>query len=333
MDALMQWGTDIVVALQAFPGLTGLMEFFTFLGTEEFFLLLMPALYWCIDAGLGLRLAVALTASGSLNELLKLAFHLPRPYWVDSRVQALGTEPSYGLPSGHAMNAVSVWGFIATQLKKNWAWAAALALILLISLSRLYLGVHFPTDVLGGWVFGAGLLWAFLRWEQNARAWLGRLTLLQQIGLAFVVSLVYLALAAGILTAMTGMPDPPEWEQTAQATSPVEADEAAIAPRNPESPVSSAGILFGLGAALALVSRSARFDAKGPWRKRAVRFVVGLIGVLIVWRGLALVFPDGLSLLALVFRYIRYALTLVWALYLAPWVFLRTRLAEAQPFK
>jgi len=207
MDALMQWGTDIVVALQAFPGLTGLMEFFTFLGTEEFFLLLMPALYWCIDAGLGLRLAVALTASGSLNELLKLAFHLPRPYWVDSRVQALGTEPSYGLPSGHAMNAVSVWGFIATQLKKNWAWAAALALILLISLSRLYLGVHFPTDVLGGWVFGAGLLWAFLRWEQNARVWLGRLTLWQQIGLAFVVSLVYLALAAGILTAMTGMPD------------------------------------------------------------------------------------------------------------------------------
>jgi membrane-associated phospholipid phosphatase len=328
MDAIMQWGITIVLALQALPGLEGVMEFFSFLGTEEFFLLIMPALYWCVDARLGARLAVVLIASNALNGLFKLAFHLPRPYWIDGRVEALSTETSYGVPSGHAQNATAVWGLLATQLRRSWAWAAAVALIFLISLSRVHLGVHFPSDVLGGWVIGGALLWAFVHGEGPLRARLGSVGTWPQVVLALVVSLAYAALAAGLLAALAPTPDPPAWEQTAALAAPPQASETAIDPRNSTGLASTAGMLFGLGAALALVPHGASFDARGPWWKRVARFVVGLVGILIFWQGLGLVLPRDPLLVALVFRYLRYALIVFWALYLAPWVFLRTRLAE-----
>jgi len=331
MDTLMQWDLSVILTLQVIPGLTGVMRLFTFLGNEEFFLLLLPLLYWCVNSAAGARLAIVLLASNSLSNLLKLAFHSPRPYWVDTRVQALSAEPSYGLPSGHAMNGVSVWGFLAAQLKQRWAWAAALVLIALISLSRLYLGVHFVNNVLGGWIFGGALLWAFLRWETPARAWLKRLDVWRQIGLAFAVSLVYLGLVAATLTLIARTPDPSEWGQVARAAVSAEESENAYDPRNVEGEVNSAGLIFGLGAGLALASRWARFDAGGPWGKRIARFVVGLIGVLVIWRGLALVFPEEPFLLAMTLRYLRYALTIFWVLYLAPWVFMKMKLAAPQP--
>jgi hypothetical protein len=55
------------------------MEIFSFFGTEYFFLLLLPALYWCLDAGTGIRVGVILLLSTSLNDALKLVFHGPRP--------------------------------------------------------------------------------------------------------------------------------------------------------------------------------------------------------------------------------------------------------------
>ncbi len=332
MDAIMQWGIGFVLALQNIGGLAGVMKFFTFLGTEEFFLLIMPALYWCVDAALGLRLAVVLITSNAVNGLAKLFFHLPRPYWVDRRVQALSTETSYGLPSGHAQHATAVWGFLAAQMRRPWAWAVALALILLVSLSRVYLGVHFPSDVFGGWIMGGALLLACLQWERPITAWLRGLGLWPQVGLALALSLVFLALNAAVLAVLTSTPDPAEWEQNAASAAPPGSGEAAIDPRAPEAPVTSAGLIFGLGAALAFAARYAHFDARGPLAKRIARFVVGLLGVLIVWRGLALVFPTEPLLLGMALRYLRYALTIFWAIAFPPWVFLKTRLATPKAY-
>lgn len=331
MDAIMQWGVEVVVALQNLPALEGLMEFFTFLGTEEFFLLVMPALYWSVDSALGARLAVVLVSSVALNGLLKVGFHLPRPYWIDSRVMALSVESSYGLPSGHAMDATAVWGFLAAQVKgarKVWAWPVALAVIFLISFSRVFLGVHFPSDVLAGWVFGAALLWVIFRWERPVTGWLSRWSRAPQLGLAFGVSLVFMALAAGARLAIASAPDPLSWETTAAAAAPPEEGELAINPRDPSDGASQGGMIFGLGAALALASRTSRMDAGGAWGKRVARFGLGMLGVLVFWMGLKYVFPTEPFLPAMVFRYIRYALTVFWVLYLAPWVFLKIRLAD-----
>jgi membrane-associated phospholipid phosphatase len=325
MDSLMQWGVSVILALQSVHGYTGVMQFYSFFGTEGFFLVVMPMLYWCVDASLGLRLAIVMVGSSSLNVLLKVAFHLPRPYWYDARVQALGVEPTYGLPSAHAMNSTTLWGFLAQQLKKWWTWAAALALILLVSLSRLYLGMHFPTDVLAGWLGGALILVAFSLGERPAAAWLRRLSFGPQLGLAVAVSLVYMALYGGILATLASSPDPVQWEQTATRATP---GQPAIQPRDPDHAATSGGMILGLGAALAFNARRPKFNARGPWLKRLARLAVGVVGILVFWLGLKLITPPEPFIVEASIRYIRYGLAVFWALSLAPMLFVRLRLAE-----
>ena len=148
METILQGGIAFVLAFQALGGwLTLPMKFFTFLGSEECFLFILPALYWSINASLGARLGAILLFNAGLNEIFKLAFHGPRPYWVDGRVKALAVEGSFGIPSGHAQLSVALWGTLAAQAKRPWAWVAAIAVMLMVGLSRIYLGVHFPHDV------------------------------------------------------------------------------------------------------------------------------------------------------------------------------------------
>ncbi len=330
MDSLMQWGASVVVALQSVHGYAGVMKFYSFFGTEEFFLLVMPFLYWCVDASLGMRLAVVLISSQGLNAWVKVAFHLPRPYWYDSRVQALSVETTYGLPSGHAMRSTSLWGFLAQQLRRWWTWAAALALIFLISLSRLYLGVHFPTDVFAGWLGGAVVLVVFAFVERPVTSWLQRLTFGQHLGLAVAVSLLYIALFGGVLAAISGSPDPAQWEQTAARAAPPDSGQPATDGRNPDDAVTNGGMIVGLGAALAVNRRRPRLNARGPWLKRLVRFAAGVAGILVIWGGLKLITPPEPFIVEAVFRYIRYGLAVFWALSFAPMVFVRTGLADGE---
>jgi membrane-associated phospholipid phosphatase len=334
MEGVMAWGAEIILALQQVPWLIGIMRLYTGLGTEEFFLLLMPALYWSISAGLGRRLAVVLVASVAVNDVLKLAFKLPRPYWVEPRVAALSTEPTYGLPSGHAQTATVVWGYLAAQAAarlKVVAWMLALVVVLLVSVSRIYLGVHFPTDVAGGWVFGGAILWAYLRWHPQAASWLARLDLGRQVAIAGLASVLYLVLTWGVLAAWSDLPDPESWALTAAAAAEPALDGPAIHPRSPVPSVNAAGMIFGLGTALAFATRWARFDAGGVWQKRLARYLIGVVGILVFWRGLALFFPVGEDPVALVYRFFRYALTVYWAIFLAPWAYLKVGLAAREP--
>jgi hypothetical protein len=147
-----------------------------------------------------------------------------------------------------------------------------------------------------------------------------------QIGAALLIALLYLGLNLGILGGLAAAPDPAEWERNAAAAAPPAAGEPAIDPRNPDDAASGAGALFGLGAGLALVARGQPASTGGPLLKRALRFAVGLAGVLALWLGLKYVFPAEPLALGLAFRFVRYAVTLLWVIYLAPWVFRRASL-------
>ena len=94
----------------------------------------------------------------SLNGIFKMLGRGPRPYWVSAKVQPLVHEKSFGIPSGHAMNATSVWGGVAREAKQRWVTILCVALVLLVSFSRLVLGVHFISDVLAGLALGGLLL-------------------------------------------------------------------------------------------------------------------------------------------------------------------------------
>src|SRR3990170_4527003 len=174
MDTILIWQIEWIVAVQAAAGApwTQLAQAFSFIGTEYFFLLVMPAILWCYDAPLGVRAGLALMTSATVNGILKLAFHMPRPPWIDARVHPLAEETSYGLPSGHAQNSLVLWGYLAYRLRRWWTTFGAVVLILGISFSRIYLGVHFPTDVLGGWIAGAILLTLSVWLEGPVARWL-----------------------------------------------------------------------------------------------------------------------------------------------------------------
>ena len=174
MDIIYQWQIDVIAALQTVDVLEWPMKAFTFLGSEEFFLLLLPLAYWCVDMGFGARLAVLLIGANGLSGLCKLALHGPRPYWISERVRPLVFEYSYGLPSNHALVATTVWGFMATRIRRAGWWIVLVAVILLISISRLFLAMHFVTDVLLGWALGALILALYYRYERPVVAWLRR---------------------------------------------------------------------------------------------------------------------------------------------------------------
>ena len=152
--------------------LSGPMQFLSFLGNGQFFLLTIPIFLWCIDMTVGLRLGFLLLISGSLNYILKLVFHGPRPYWVDRSVRAYTSKPTFGIPSGHAQVSTSVWSGLAYSFNKPWVWLTAGLAVFLIGFSRLYNGVHFPTDILTGWVIGALVLWIYIKLEKPVTVWL-----------------------------------------------------------------------------------------------------------------------------------------------------------------
>jgi membrane-associated phospholipid phosphatase len=300
------------------------MELLSFLGSEPFFLFIAPALFWCLDAALGLRLGLGLAISGSVNTILKLAFHSPRPYWVSERVQVFAYETSFGLPSGHAQNAVVVWGLLAAWIKKTWAWIVAILLMLMIGLSRLYLGVHLLGDVLAGWLVGALILWAFLRLERPVLAWLTRRSITQQALAALGFSL--LLVLPGYLTRATlgDWQTPETWITLAMRTPEAEAPN----PLALSGLVSMAGVFFGLALGGILLKQQGWFDAGGPAWQRALRYLIGLVGVLVIYTLLGAVFPHGESPVAYALRYLRYALIGLWIAYLAPWLFIRIGLAR-----
>jgi membrane-associated phospholipid phosphatase len=151
---------DIILWIQQFKN--SVLDYFfiavTWMGNEDFFLLAIPIVYWCIDKKFGFKLGVFFLLSAYVNELIKGIFMTPRPDPAEVRVLYPQSGGGYSFPSGHSQGAAVFWGAIAWEAKRAWVWIVAVVLILLIGVSRLYLGVHWPIDVLGGWAIGAVLL-------------------------------------------------------------------------------------------------------------------------------------------------------------------------------
>jgi membrane-associated phospholipid phosphatase len=327
MQSILDSGIVFIVWLQSLgDGLVGPMKVFTMLGNEEFYLLAAPILYWCIDTRLGLRMGLLLMFSDSLNNFFKILVHSPRPYWFSTQVRALSVETSFGPPSGHAQNAASVWGMLGATLGGRWAPAAAMVLIFLIGLSRVCLGVHNPFDVALGWLVGALLMVAFLKLEGPVGDWLKRLSPWEQAGAALGTSLALILLGVLARLGLAGWTAPAAWVENARLAT--GADDT-IRPLAYAGLITNAGTLFGLAAGAILAATAGGYDPGGALWKRAVRFLIGLVGVLILWRGLGLLLPGGEGVLPLILRWVRYALVGLWVTGLAPMLFVRLGLALA----
>ncbi len=303
MDTWLLWGTPVVVWLQSVGSfLVTPMKLLSILGTEDFFLLVMPAMVWCIDASLGLRMGMILLTSAGVNSILKVLVGWPRPFWISDSVKPYAFESSYGLPSGHAENSMALWGRMAAGLKRT-GWVIGLGiLIFLISLSRLYLGVHFPSDVLAGWIVAGILLALFLWLEKPVAAWIARQPLGVQLLVPFLVALLMIGAGALAANATADRIVPEEWIARSSAAFP---DEDTINPQAVDV-VSSAGALFGLAAGAIFLHRWGKFSTAGTFWARLARFAVGVVGILAIYFGLRMLFPSGEGLVPQTLRFVRY---------------------------
>lgn len=138
---------------------------FTWLGYTTFFLIALPLTYWLWDRTKAMRLVVIIAITAVLNGWLKDLWQDPRPdikYALDPRV-----GESFGRPSGHAQVAFAMWIWIAYEIKRSWAWAAAIIIVAGVCMSRLYLGVHDIDDVLTGLALGMIGILLFV-WMQSS---------------------------------------------------------------------------------------------------------------------------------------------------------------------
>ena len=298
------------------------MKFFTSLGFEEFYLVIMPAIYWCFDTVIGARLAIMLVITTGVNAVLKIAFHSPRPFWVSNEVQAMSSETSFGIPSGHSQNAVSLWGIWAASMKRRWAWIVAIVVAFMIGISRLYLGMHFPTDVLIGWTIGLILLWAFIRLESHTLQWFTGQSIRGQVIAIALFSLGILIFGYLVIWELRDWLLPLEWlENATRAGTPPD-------PISRDGITTAAAIFFGLGSGLILIKQHGGFDPKGLWWKRIVRYLLGIVGTVAIWAGLKAVFPSGEEFIPQAFRFIRYGLLGFWVAAGAPLIFRWLKLAD-----
>ncbi|MEE9372025.1 MAG: phosphatase PAP2 family protein [Saprospiraceae bacterium] len=189
--------TEINHFLQSFAtdGLTTFMQLVTAIGYQGFFMIFLLFMLFVVNFKKAFLLFLILLWTGAVTFALKNYFNLPRPFHVDNTLLYLdgdlgeettlrlskkgaksfwenlslevlmvtrqSPELANGFPSGHTSVAIAFWGAFAFLYRRKWIAIVAGILMILIPLSRMYLGVHFLADVLGGIVLGGGILAVF----------------------------------------------------------------------------------------------------------------------------------------------------------------------------
>jgi len=299
MDAILSAGIDFILYVQSLgtPATDRFFEVFTQLGGRGY-LLLVPLVLWCFDHRLGVRIGLAMACTLFVNTVLKEWIGLERPYAVDARIVSAGEE-GFSMPSGHAQLVVAYWGLLAHRVGRPWLWAFAGVWIFTMGFSRVYLGVHYPSDVLVGFAVGALTAWPFAARAHALDAALSAAPPARAVGVVAGVALA--ALLFDVLLVR---------------------DHTYIV-------AGTAGFVLGSGLGAIWCERRGAFTGAGPGWQRAARLVLGAVvgmGLMGVMRRAGAPDSDLGTRVVVAFDLALFGL---WLTGLAPWAFEKARLSAA----
>ena len=305
MEQMLQWGLDFIRSVQTIKGpqLTAVMRIITGFGRTPVYLLL-PLVYWCVDEKKGLHLYVTVLISLWINLSLKFLLDQPRPFFegYDPSVGIISAKFN-GLPSGHAQTTLVMYFIIASWLKKKWAYVCAALLCFLVGFSRVYLGVHFPTDVAAGWLLGGVILCGYFLLRDKIEALLARGGFRAGMYASAAVSFIMILYLPNQELLIPG------------------------------------GILLGIGAGFCLNRRYTGFSSNvflgrtgvKKYLTLAARFVLGAAVFLLFVFAIGKIIPQfANSNNEKLYRFLCYALAGLLFSFFIPWVFIKLRLAGVE---
>jgi membrane-associated phospholipid phosphatase len=144
------FGTTLIKILQQLlaPQFNALFSAITDLGSDSFLVGIAAIIYWCFDKRQGRLLTYVLLIGAYVNFFLKLLVPWPRP--PTGLRLAEQNEASFGFPSGHVQDSTTVWAWITLSFRKRIFAIIGIVLISAVGVSRIYLGLHYPAQVIGG---------------------------------------------------------------------------------------------------------------------------------------------------------------------------------------
>lgn len=246
------------------PVLDVFMSLVTHLGEETFFMVGALFVFWCVDKRKGYYLLSVGFVGVLVNQWLKIVCRVPRPWVKDpnftivesARAEAAG----YSFPSGHTQTAVGFFGGVARSTGRLWLRIACIVILLLVSVSRMYLGVHTPADVGVSFVVAAVLVFVMYPLMESTLWFPNRL---------YVILGVLLGCSLAFAGFMEFFPFPPD-----------------VDPANLAEAVKNSYSMTGAVGGMLLVSifddRLLQFPTRAPWWGQAVKLLGGLVLVVLV---------------------------------------------------
>lgn len=268
----------------------------TLCGEETVFMVVGMVIFWCIDKYQGYFLLSIGFIGTVINQFLKMLFRVPRPWIRDPNFTIVKTAEDaasgYSFPSGHTQTSVGLFGGIARWNKKRSLRIAMLTLCVLVPFSRMYLGVHTPSDVIVSILLATFLV--FVGYPLFKRAETSPKTM-------FAILLTLIAVVLAFLCFVCFYPFPAEvYEETVV--------------HNLQSAQKNAftltGCAFGLLLTYAVDITYTHFDTKAVWWVQVLKAVGGIMAVILAKEGLRAPL-DALFAGSLAARLVRYFLMVV----------------------
>jgi len=178
--------------------ITSFLQFFTFLGEDEGYILIITFIYMVYDKSLAVRLAVIVLATMAINHLLKMIVGNPRPFvkegtfmkkWLISPEYAQELASEFSTPSGHAMSSFTFYGYLYTIIHNLYFRIVVILTIVFVGISRPYLAVHFIEDIALGWLVGLIIVVLAIKYSDVIASLWKCLNLLKQLFFTVGISL------------------------------------------------------------------------------------------------------------------------------------------------